>query len=103
NHHPTANYLAKIRAAFPGKFPDLQLFTQPADIVSQILNFGLPAPIDIQVSGPIQESDKHFQVAQQIAKDLSAVPGAVDVHAQQVTSAPRIMIDTERTVGRAHV
>src|SRR5207253_4209975 len=86
NHHPTANYLAKIRAEFPGKFPDLQLFTQPADIVSQILNFGLPAPIDIQVSGPIQESDKNFQVAQQIAKDLSAVPGAVDVHVQQVTS-----------------
>jgi CzcA family heavy metal efflux pump len=100
NHQPTANYLKTIRAEFPQRFPDLQLFTQPADIVSQILNFGLPAPIDIQVSGPIQESDHNFQIAQQIAKDLSAVPGAVDVHVQQITAAPRIMIDTDRTVAQ---
>src|SRR5439155_16077714 len=99
NHHPTADYLAKIRAEFPQKFPDLQLFTQPADIVSQILNFGLPAPIDIQISGPIQQSDKNFEVAQQIAKDLAAVPGAVDVHVQQITAAPRIRSE-ERRVGK---
>ncbi len=74
NHRPTADYLRQIRAQFPQRFPDLALFTQPADIVSQILNFGLPAPIDIQVSGPIQESDHNFQVAQKIAKDLSTVP-----------------------------
>src|SRR5207302_6073242 len=57
NHRPTADYLKKIRDEFPERFPKLQLFTQPADIVSQILNFGLPAPIDIQVSGPIGEMD----------------------------------------------
>jgi multidrug efflux pump subunit AcrB len=68
--------------------------------VSQILNFGLPSPIDIQVSGPIQESEHNFQVAQQIAKDLAAVPGAVDVHVQQITAAPRIMIDADRTVAQ---
>ena len=72
NHHPTADYLKTIRAEFPQRFPNLQLFTQPADIVSQILNFGLPAPIDIQVSGPIGESDKNYQIAQQIAKELTA-------------------------------
>src|SRR5207253_699704 len=68
NHHPTADYLKTIRAQFPQRFPNLQLFTQPADIVSQILNFGLPSPIDIQISGPLSESDKNYQVAQQIAK-----------------------------------
>jgi multidrug efflux pump subunit AcrB len=98
NHHPTADYLKTIRAEFPQRFPNLQLFTQPADIVSQILNFGLPAPIDIQVSGPIGESDKNFAVAQQIAKELTAVPGAVDVHVQQITASPRIAIDTDRTL-----
>jgi CzcA family heavy metal efflux pump len=100
NHHPTADYLRRIRAEFPQRFPNLQLFTQPADIVSQILNFGLPAPIDIQITGPIAESDKNYAVAQQISKELSAVPGAVDVHVQQITSSPRIMIDTDRTIAQ---
>jgi multidrug efflux pump subunit AcrB len=98
NHHSTADYLKTIRAQFPQRFPNLQLFTQPADIVSQILNFGLPAPIDIQVSGPIQESDRNYEVAQQIATELSAVPGAVDVHVQQIPKAPRLAIDTDRTL-----
>jgi CzcA family heavy metal efflux pump len=98
DHHPTADYLKTIRAEFPTRFPNLELFTQPADIVSQILNFGLPAPIDIQVSGPIGESDKNFAIAQRIAKELSAAPGAVDVHVQQITASPRIAIDTDRTL-----
>jgi CzcA family heavy metal efflux pump len=98
NHHPTADYLKTIRAEFPRRFPNLQLFTQPADIVSQILNFGLPAPIDIQVSGPIQESDQNYAIAQKIARDLTGVSGAVDVHVQQIPQAPRIAIDTDRTV-----
>jgi CzcA family heavy metal efflux pump len=97
-HHPTADYLKTIRAQFPKRFPNLQLFTQPADIVSQILNFGLPAPIDIQVSGPIQESDRNYAAAQQIAKELSAVPGAVDVHVEQIPVSPRLAIDTDRTL-----
>ena len=99
-HHPTADYLKTIRAEFPKRFPNLQLFTQPADIVSQILNFGLPAPIDIQISGPIAESDKNYSVAQQIATELAAVPGAVDVHVQQIPSSPRLMINTDRTLAR---
>ncbi|MDB6104522.1 MAG: transporter, partial [Gammaproteobacteria bacterium] len=102
NHHPTADYLKQIRAEFPQRFPDLHLFTQPADIVSQILNFGLPAPIDIQISGPISESDKNYEIAQQIARELTGVPGAVDVHVQQITQSPRIMIDTDRTVAQQY-
>ncbi|HWE95152.1 MAG TPA: efflux RND transporter permease subunit [Tepidisphaeraceae bacterium] len=102
NHHPTADYLKRIRAEFPRRFPDLRLFTQPADIVSQILNFGLPAPIDIQISGPIGESDRNYEFAQQIARELTGVPGAVDVHVQQITQSPRIMIDTDRTVAQQY-
>ncbi len=99
-HGPTADYLKQIRSEFPKRFPGLVLFTQPADIVSQILNFGLPAPIDIRISGPIGEMDRNQQVAQQIATELSAVSGAVDVHIQQITDAPRLMIDTDRTVAQ---
>jgi CzcA family heavy metal efflux pump len=96
NHRPTADYLRTLRKELPRQFPNLEFFTQPADIVSQILNFGLPAPIDIQISGPIQEGDKNYQVAQQISKELSGVPGAVDVHVQQILDSPRIMINTDR-------
>jgi multidrug efflux pump subunit AcrB len=89
NHKPTAGYLKRLRDELPRRFPDLEFFTQPADIVSQILNFGLPAPIDIQVTGPLQESDTNFRVAHQIAAELRGVPGAVDVHVQQILDAPR--------------
>jgi multidrug efflux pump subunit AcrB len=99
-HGPTAAYLKTLREQLPKRFPELEFFTQPADIVSQILNFGLPAPIDIQVSGPIQENDKNYQVAQQMAHDLSAVSGAVDVHVQQILNAPRIMVDTDRQLAQ---
>jgi multidrug efflux pump subunit AcrB len=99
-HRPTAGYLRTLRAELPRRFPDLEFFTQPADIVSQILNFGLPAPIDIQVTGPLADSDTNFRVAQQIAGELRAVPGAVDVHVQQILDAPRIMIDTDRILAQ---
>jgi multidrug efflux pump subunit AcrB len=92
--------LKTLREQLPRRFPDLEFFAQPADIVSQILNFGLPAPIDIQVSGPIQENTQNYQTAQQIAADLRSVPGAVDVHVQQILSSPRIMVDTDRQVAQ---
>src|SRR3954469_9248660 len=97
-HRPTADYIKTLRRELPRRFTDLEFFTQPADIVSQILNFGLPAPIDIQISGPIGEAEKNYQAAQQIAHDLAAVPGAVDVHVQQIMNAPRLMIDTDRVI-----
>ena len=75
-HRPTAEYLKTLRdAAAAPVSRTSSSSTQPADIVSQILNFGLPAPIDIQVSGPLAESDKNFQVAQQIANELQGDPG----------------------------
>jgi len=99
-HHPTADYLKTLRSELPRRFPDVEFFAQPADMVSQILNFGLPAPIDVQVTGPLAESDTNFRVAQQIAGELRGVPGAVDVHVQQILDAPRIMIDTDRLVAQ---
>ena len=99
-HHPTAGYLKTLREELPRRFPDLEFFTQPADIVSQILNFGLPAPIDIQVTGPLAEADKNLQIAQQIATELQGVPGAVDVHVQQILDAPRIMVDADRALAQ---
>jgi len=99
-HHPTAGYLKTLRAELPRRFPDCEFFAQPADMVSQILNFGLPAPIDIQVTGPLQDSDTNFRIAHQIAEELKGVPGAVDVHVQQILDAPRIMVDTDRTIAQ---
>jgi len=98
NHGPTAAYLKRLRDELPRRFPDFEFFAQPADIVNQILNFGLPAPIDIQVTGPLAESATNFRVAQQIAAELRHAPGAVDVHVQQILDAPRIMIDADRSM-----
>jgi multidrug efflux pump subunit AcrB len=99
-HQATAGYLKRLRDELPRKFPNLEFFAQPADIVSQILNFGLPAPIDIQVTGPLAESETNFRIAQQIAAELRGVPGAVDVHVQQILDAPRIMVDADRTAAQ---
>src|SRR6266481_2217582 len=99
-HAPTAGYLKRLRDELPKRFPDMEFFAQPADIVSQILNFGLPAPIDIQVTGPLAVSDTNFRVAQQIAAELRGVPGAVDVHVQQILDAPRIMVNTDRALAQ---
>jgi CzcA family heavy metal efflux pump len=98
NHHPTAGYLKTLREELPRRFPEFEFFAQPADIVSQILNFGLPAPIDIQITGPILEQEKNYQVAQQLSKELQGVPGAVDVHVEQILSSPTFMINTDRSV-----
>jgi multidrug efflux pump subunit AcrB len=99
-HHPSADYLKTLRSELPRRFPDVEFFSQPADMVSQILNFGLPAPIDVQVTGPLAESDTNFRVAQQIAGELRGVPGAVDLHVQQILDAPRIMVDTDRLLAQ---
>ena len=99
-HRPTPDYLKRLRDELPKRFPDMEFFAQPADIVSQILNFGLPAPIDIQVTGPLADSEKNYQVARSIAAELREVPGAVDVHVQQILDAPRIMIDTDRALAQ---
>ena len=92
-HKPTDGYVTELRKKLNQQFPDCGFFFQPADIVSQILNFGLPAPIDIQVVG---RSPLNFALAQKIAEDVKKVPGAADVHVHQVIDAPAFMVNVDR-------
>ncbi len=96
-HKPTRLYVDQLRAKLNRDFPEATFFFQPADIVGQILNFGLPSPIDIQISGPNKNSTDNLALAQKIAKSVSAVPGAVDVHVHQVTNVPDVRLTVDRT------
>jgi multidrug efflux pump subunit AcrB len=90
----TAHYQKVLREKLADAYPTLKFYFQPADIVSQILNFGLPAPIDIQVSG--FNRDAAYKTARQVEKKVAAVPGAVDVHLHQVIDAPQLRIRVDR-------
>lgn len=92
-HQPTDGYIERLRESLPEKFPQLTFFFQPADITTQILNFGLPAPIDIQVTG---RSEKNYAFAQSIARHVRQIPGAVDVHVHQVVDMPEVRINVDR-------
>ena len=95
HHHPTAQYIRKLRRQLPASFPGVEFFFQPADIVSQILNFGLPAPVDIQIVGADMRSS--YDIGQRIANRLRQIPGAADVHVQQMLSLPTLRLDMDRT------
>src|SRR5439155_24929379 len=94
DHQPTEQYTHHLRETLPRQFPGVESFFQPADIVSQILNFGLPAPVDIQLVGANYQ--QNYLIAQQIANRLRHVPGAVDVHVQQMMSLPTLHLDVDR-------
>jgi len=95
HHHSTDGYIRKLRAELPRQFPGVEFFFQPADIVSQILNFGLPAPIDIQLVG--FDMQQNYAIAQQMANRLRQVPGTADVHVQQMMSLPTLHMQIDRT------
>ena len=97
-HSQTAAHMADLRRELPRRFPELLFFFQPADIVDQVLNFGLPAPIDIRVSGP--SSDDNYELAEKITRDISGIPGVVDAHVFQVPNAPALTIDVDRTLAQ---
>ncbi len=92
-HHSTERYIKQLRSELPKKFPDATFFFQPADMVTQILNFGLPAPIDIQVQG---YDPANYDIAKRLRQRLAMVPGAVDVHMHQVVDAPDLHLDIDR-------
>jgi multidrug efflux pump subunit AcrB len=94
HHHPTAELVRQLRQELPRQFPGVEFFFQPADIVTQILNFGLPAPIDIQVMGADLQSN--YAIGQQIANKLRRVPGTADVHVQQMFGLPTLHLDMDR-------
>ncbi len=95
HHHPTAQYVRKLRAELPTRFPGVEFFFQPADIVSQILNFGLPAPVDIQIMGA--DVRTNYDIGQKIANKVRQIPGAADVHVQQMLSLPTLFLNMDRT------
>jgi CzcA family heavy metal efflux pump len=86
-------YVKELRSQLQKQFPNLTFFFQPADIVTQILNFGLPAPIDVQVQG---YDPGNYDIAKRVRARLATVPGLVDVHLHQVVSAPDLHFDIDR-------
>ena len=97
-HRPTPQYVQKLRRELNDQFPDLVFFFQPPDIVTQVLNFGLPAPIDVQLVGPRANQAKNYEFAKQIRDRIALIPGAVDAHLQQVPQTPELQVDVDRTL-----
>ncbi len=95
NHHPTADYERQLRLDLPREFPGTEFFFQPSDIVNQILNFGLPAPIDVQVIG--NDIHSNLALASKIASQMKQIPGAVDVHIHQLYNGPKLDIQMDRS------
>ena len=96
DHEPTADYIKRLRTVLPRKFPGATFSFLPADIVSQILNFGLPAPIDVQVIGNNQKAN--YAYATDLLKRIRTVPGIADLRIQQVFNYPQINVEVDRTL-----
>lgn len=96
---PTSEYIRRLREKLPQQFPGVQFFFQPADIVTQILNFGTPAPIDIAITG--RDQLRNYFVAQKLANQIRHVPGAVDVHIHQAFDAPTLRMEVDRARAQA--
>ena len=94
-HGPTEHYMKELRQHLPEKFPGLTFYFLPADIVSQILNFGLPAPIDVQIVGRNIEANRAFTLG--LFQKLRQVDGIADLRVQQPSDAPRLDINVDRT------
>jgi multidrug efflux pump subunit AcrB len=94
-HRPTAGYVDQLRARLNREFPGITFYFLPADIVSQSINFGLPAPFDIQLVG--RNQTKSREVAARLADKIRQVPGAVDVRVQQPADLPKLSLTADRT------
>src|SRR6058998_164146 len=90
----TGAYINDLREKLPQRFPGVQFFFQPADIVTQILNFGTPAPIDVEVTGMNQRGN--YLIGEKLANQFRHIPGAVDVHVQQAFDNPTLFMEIDR-------
>ncbi|MGD0527446.1 MAG: efflux RND transporter permease subunit [Polyangiaceae bacterium] len=97
-HRPTAEYVRGLRTTLAKEYSDQTFFFLAPDISTQVLNFGLAAPIDVQVIGAIGNEDQTYAVAQQIAERMKRIPGTADVHLAQVPKQPELRIDVDRTM-----
>ncbi len=95
-HEPVRSYVKELRRRFATKMPEVEVFFLAPDITSQVLNFGLSAPLDVQVAGPIQNVAKNYAIARDLRAAIARVPGAVDVHLAQVVAQPEIKLDVDR-------
>jgi CzcA family heavy metal efflux pump len=94
-HRPTADYVRELRATLPREFPDTTFYFLPADMVTQVLNFGLPAPIDVQIDGADTEGDR--LVADRMLEEMRRTPGIADAHIQQAFDYPVFDVTVDRT------
>jgi len=94
-HRPTREFRSRLRRVLSEKFPDVTFSFQASDIVNQILNFGLPAPIDVQISG--RDLYKNFEISKQMRQEIDGVPGATDVRIHQVMFAPEFRVNVDRS------
>jgi CzcA family heavy metal efflux pump len=94
-HHPTADYVQRLREKLPREFPGTMFYFLPADIVTQVLNFGLPAPIDVQIEG--SDIDDNREVAARMLDEISKVPGVADARIQQAFDYPAFDVTVDRT------
>jgi CzcA family heavy metal efflux pump len=93
----TQEYMRQLRADLADKFPDGTFFFAPANITNQILDFGLPAPIDLQITG---RGKNNYQIARDLMKKIAAIPGAVDVHIHQQVTYPTMQVNVDRSKAR---
>ncbi len=98
HHAPTSQYLRQLRRTLSSQFPDSTFFFLAPDISNQVLNFGLAAPIDVQVVVPPGKEDAAYAVATRLKDSIGRIPGAVDVHLAQVPSQPELRIDVNRSM-----
>jgi multidrug efflux pump subunit AcrB len=94
-HAPTGDIVKQLRAALPAAFPDVQFYFQPADLVTQVLNFGVPSQIDVQIQGRDRAANR--QIAKVLQQRLANIPGIVDAHVQQELDAPELKYTVDRT------
>ena len=94
-HGSTAEYTDRLRKRLNQKFPEVTFFFEAANITNQILNFGLPAPIDVQVLG--RNTAANYQIASELQRKIEQIPGAADVHIHQVVDYPEIRVNVDRS------
>jgi multidrug efflux pump subunit AcrB len=99
-HAPTAEYVRKLRSELRRAYPDTTFFFLAPDISTQVLNFGIAAPIDVQVLGGVGNDAKTYAIAERLAARMAEIPGAADVHLAQVVSRPELRIDVNRTMAQ---
>ncbi|MCE9576784.1 MAG: efflux RND transporter permease subunit [Deltaproteobacteria bacterium] len=96
-HAPTIEHVRTLRRVLHTAYPDATFFFLAPDISTQVLNFGLAAPIDVQIVGPVGSEDQTIAIAEEVARRVAKIHGAVDVHLAQVSKAPQLMVKVDRS------